>query len=52
MTIDQYSDLKAIPGEARYAEYDDEFETWGVFGEDSGFCYGQYACEEEAEAAV
>ena len=32
-----------------YAEYDREFETWAVFGDNSGFCYKQCDDEESAE---
>lgn len=39
-------------GEARYAEWDAEFEMWAVFGEDSGHCYGQYNFEKDAEEAA
>jgi hypothetical protein len=49
MTDEKYADLKPISGEARYVEFDEEFEYWAIFGEDSGFCYGQYGSEEEAE---
>lgn len=38
-----------IPGEERYVEWDEEFEQWAIFGNDSGHCYGQYAGKEEAE---
>ena len=47
-TEDPYADLRPIAGEARYVEYDEEFECWGIFGETSGFCYAQYSCEEDA----
>jgi len=43
-----YSDKKAIPGEVRFIEFDEEFQMFGVFGEDSGFCYGLHHSEEEA----
>ena len=33
-----------------YAEYDEEYGTWAVFGLDSGFCYAQPWNREEAEA--
>lgn len=35
---DDYSDLKSIPGEELYVAFDDEY-GYGVFGEESGFCY-------------
>ena len=38
----------AISGEDRYVEYDVEFEQWGIFGLDSGHCYGMYATEDVA----
>ncbi len=43
---------KANPGEVRYVEYDAEFEYWGVFGEETGFCFGQFASEKEAEQSI
>ncbi len=46
----QYPDAKA--GEARYVEYDDKFEMWGIFGEDSGHCSGQFASEEQAQSRL
>lgn len=48
---DTYADLKPVLGEERYAEYDEEFETWAVFGATSGFCYMQGSEEEAVEAA-
>ena len=46
---DKYSELKPISGEGRYVEYDEEFSYWAIFGDESGFCYGQYDSEEEAD---
>ena len=46
---DPYFQLKATPGEKVYAEYDEEFSTWAVFGGDSGFCYAQTDTKEQAE---
>ena len=40
------------PGETRYVEWDVEEEFWGVFGEDSGHCYGLYATEHMAEESI
>lgn len=40
---------KPIDGEGRYVDFDEEFGYWAIFGERSGFCYGQYASKEEAE---
>jgi len=40
---------KRIPNEKKYVEYDAETEFWSIFGEKSGFCYGQYGSEEEAK---
>lgn len=39
-----------MPRESVYAEYDEEYSCWGVFGEDSGYCYATPASEEDAEA--
>ncbi len=47
---DPYADLRPVSGEERYAAYDDEFETWAVFGAESGFCYGQYHNEDVAQS--
>ena len=33
------SDIKPIPDEDTYEEYDEETGMWGVFGVESGFCY-------------
>lgn len=46
---EQIDKLKPIPGEEKYVEYDEEYEEWGVFGADSGFCYGLYGSESQAE---
>lgn len=46
---DPYADLKSIPGETRYVDFDEEFDCWAVFGSRSGFCYGQYETKEQAE---
>jgi len=44
------TEIRSVAGESKYAEFDPEFGFWGVFGEDSGFCFGQFNTEEEAEA--
>jgi len=49
MSKTDYSDLKRIPGEEVYVEFDTEFEQWSVFGCESGFCYGQESSEEAAQ---
>jgi len=38
--------------EERYADFDKEFQIWGVFGLNSGHCYGQYNTEREAKEAA
>jgi hypothetical protein len=43
---------KAIPGETRWVDYDDETESWGVFGADSGHCYSTHTTKGEADAAL
>lgn len=48
---DRFNDLKPVPGEERYAEFDDDFQSWAVFGTESGFCYGLHADPETAESA-
>ena len=36
-----------------FADYDDQSQCWGVFHtEGTGFCYGLYASEQEAEQHV
>ena len=45
---DCYAELKPIKGESRYLEWDDEFNWWGVFGSDSGFCYASFTSKQEA----
>jgi len=39
---------RAIPGEKRWVDYDEETACWGVFGLDSGFCYSLHTSEELA----
>jgi hypothetical protein len=46
---EQIDDLKPIHGEEKYVEYDEEYECWGVFGSESGFCYGSCASKGQAE---
>lgn len=36
---DLYAEMTPVYGEVKYAEYDEEFEQWGIFGAESGFCY-------------
>lgn len=48
MSETDYSDMKRIPGEEVYVEFDTEFGSWSVFGSESGFCYGQHSDEEDA----
>lgn len=43
---------KAIPGEARWVDYDDETALWCVFGVDSGHAYSSHASETDAKAAL
>jgi len=38
--------------ETRYADFDEESACWGVFGQESGFCYELYSSEEEAQEHV
>ena len=35
--------------EAMYAEFDEEYSTWAVFGLNSGFCFAQPATKAEAD---
>ena len=43
---------KAIPGEQQWVDYDEETESWGVFGLSSGHCYSTHSTEEQAEASL
>ena len=45
-----YSALKPVPGEDRYVDFDEEFQLWGLFGADSGFCYRMSDDKEELES--
>jgi hypothetical protein len=49
--------MKSLPKrpsnpEEVYAEWDDEYSTWAIFGLSSGFCYSQPWNEEEAKKQV
>lgn len=51
---DIYSELDItealeLDGSNIYSDWDDEFETYGVFGSESGFCYFQSYNKEESE---
>jgi hypothetical protein len=52
MPNDKYSELRREPNEKVYADYDEEFDHWAVFGEKSGFCYAQFYTPEEADSFV
>jgi len=41
-------DLKPIAGEGRYVEWDEGYETFCVFGDQSGFAYANFCDEGEA----
>lgn len=38
--------------EQKWVDFDDDTACWGLFGLDSGFCYGLYATEAEAVKAL
>lgn len=40
---------KAIPGEDRWVDYDEETALWCVFGVDSGHAYSSHTSREQAE---
>jgi hypothetical protein len=44
-----YDNYQQVIGEECYAEWDDEFGWYAVFGEVSGFCYESYSSKEKAE---
>jgi len=43
-----YKDMKPKKKEEVYVGWDEEFEYYGVFGLDSGFCYAQFPSQNEA----
>lgn len=43
---------KAIPGEFRYVDYDEETALWCVFGLDSGHAYSSHASQEGAKESL
>lgn len=43
---------KAILGEQKWVDYDEETESWGVFGVDSGHCYSTHSTEDQAEESL
>lgn len=43
---------KAIPGESRWVDYDDEVALWCVFGTESGHAYSSHASEDDAQATL
>ena len=45
-------DTKKIANEERYIDFDEDSECYGIFGVDSGFCYGLYASERMAKDAL
>lgn len=50
MSKNNYENMKpADTREGVYVEWDDEFGHYGVFGENSGFCYATYFHKPEAE---
>jgi hypothetical protein len=55
LTPDIYSDLNRtealkLDGSNIYSDWDDDFEIYGVFGSESGFCYYQSTVQEESES--
>ena len=47
-----YIDLKPVPNEGMYVEFDSDFEMFGIFGNISGFCYSLHCSKEEAEVKL
>jgi hypothetical protein len=47
---DKYAKMKPIRGEKKYVEEDDGY--WHIFGDQSGFSYGQYRTEKAAKDAL
>lgn len=43
---------KAIPGEERWVDYDEDTALWCVFGVDSGHAYSNHSSQGEADAAL
>jgi hypothetical protein len=52
MDNDRYNDIRPLPGENRYVDFDDDSGCYGVFGEESGFCYGLHFSESDAEMGI
>ncbi len=46
---DEYKSKRPVPGEKRYVDYDEDTNSWCVFGEKSGFAYSSFSDESEAE---
>lgn len=40
---------KAISGEKKWVDFDEEMECWGIFGVDSEHCYSTWSSEAEAK---
>lgn len=45
-----YSKLQPVPGEEKYADYDEDTALYCVFGLESGFAYSSWASLADAEA--
>jgi len=48
MSIKKENYPKAIPGEARWVDFDEETQLWCVFGLLSGHAYSSHATESDA----
>lgn len=44
-----YDHLKPISGESKYVDFDQDTGMFGIFGDESGFCYQLFMTKEEAE---
>lgn len=47
-----FSKLKPVEGEDKYVYFDEAFSYHVIIGDSSGFCYGMFESEQEAEAAL
>jgi hypothetical protein len=52
MTMSKTYNTRPITGEEKWVDFDSDTDCWGIFGLDSGFCYGTYASERDANKAL
>ena len=52
MNSDKNRPKRPSKPEEKWVDYDEETACWGIFGLNSGFCYGLYATEKEANKVL